>query len=120
MSLIDSIFTSIASFFQFKNKNFKLDRLAQIDFLKEFVNEMNGKADNVKIRAFNALNANKSNPFLNAISAGFVERFIVFDIIQNFVVRQFLEKNFCSMVNGFLKICSLNGHGSNHVVRFSA
>ena len=49
-----------------------------------FINTLDWKSHYIKKRTFNPMNANVSNPFLNAVRTSFIIRFVIFKVKMNF------------------------------------
>ena len=60
-----------------------------------FIKGLDWKAHYIKERAFNTVNANVANPFLDAVSPGFVVRTVMIQVVVNFFFIQLLKPHIC-------------------------
>ena len=67
---------------------------------KHLVDSLDGKAHYVEITARKRCHTDVANPFLNAVCASLIERFVGFHVIGNLFVRQFLKRH----VGGYGKL----------------
>ena len=72
------------------------------------------------VAAFDRGNLRHTEPFLNAVAAGFVQRLEVFDIIFRFFGRYFVENHFCHIAFRGDATLDFYGKPCENPVRFPA